>query len=121
MHFRSSTPTVRMDGGAGWTPVCVIALACLAGGMDTALAGPTSADQARQAVVGWVKSDASPLGAVIGGEFGDVQTFSDDADGPVYYVVNLKPSGFVVVPADDWVEPIIAFVAEGSYDPSVPW
>jgi hypothetical protein len=36
----------------------------------------------------------------------------------IYYVVYLDPSGFVVVPADDRIEPIIAFVERGIYDPS---
>ncbi|NLE60132.1 MAG: hypothetical protein GX616_17415, partial [Planctomycetes bacterium] len=35
-----------------------------------------------------------------------------------YYVVYLEPVGFVIVPADDEVEPIIAFVMGSVYDPS---
>ena len=35
-----------------------------------------------------------------------------------YYIVNLSPSGFVIIPGDDRIEPIIAFTSNGRYDPS---
>ena len=47
-----------------------------------------------------------------------METFTDN-DGPIlYYVVYLKPSGFVIVAGDDLIEPIIGFVPRGTYDPS---
>ncbi|MHC4866126.1 MAG: C10 family peptidase [Planctomycetota bacterium] len=36
----------------------------------------------------------------------------------LYYIVYLEASGFVIVPADDLVGPIIGFVERGTYDPS---
>ena len=33
-------------------------------------------------------------------------------------MVYLNPAGFVIVSADDMVEPIIGFLPEGQYDPS---
>ena len=36
----------------------------------------------------------------------------------LYYVVQLDPSGFVILPADDLVDPIVAFSAAGSFDAS---
>ena len=33
-------------------------------------------------------------------------------------MVYLAPSGFVVVPADDRADPVIAFAPAGRYDPS---
>lgn len=43
----------------------------------------------------------------------------DGADGQAaYYIVYTNPKGFVIVPADDEVEPIIGFSPDGTYDPS---
>ncbi|HUT31140.1 MAG TPA: C10 family peptidase [Sedimentisphaerales bacterium] len=81
-------------------------------------AKPVNAGQARKTVRGWLNASPKPLGAALGSQIAGVDTFTGDAGEPVYYVVYLAPSGFVVVPADDLVEPIIAFVASGSYDPS---
>jgi hypothetical protein len=54
----------------------------------------------------------------LGQQVVNVKTFSDANEQPIYYVVYLEPSGFVIVPADDLVEPIVAFVDNGLYDPS---
>ena len=82
------------------------------------LAAPKTADDAKQMVAGWLKRDPRPLGALLGQRVKDVQTFKDVKGEPLYHVVYLDPSGFVIVPADDMVEPIIAFVPTGRYDPS---
>lgn len=58
------------------------------------------------------------MGAPLGGQIKEVQTFNDNAGNPAYYVVRLNPAGLVFVPADDLVEPIIGFLSEGVYDPS---
>lgn len=81
-------------------------------------AAATTADQAKSAVTGWLKSNPQPLGAVIGQEVGKVDTFRDESGAPLYYVVNIKPTGFVIVSADDRIEPIIAFASKGTYDGS---
>ncbi len=81
-------------------------------------AEPTTAYQAEKVVAGWLKTTAEPLGTALGREVTNVETFTDDADEPIYHIVYLDPSGFVIVPADDFVEPIIGFVETGSYDPS---
>jgi hypothetical protein len=47
-----------------------------------------------------------------------VDTFNDQAGDPVYYVVYLEPSGFVIVAADDLVEPIVGFASAGHFDSS---
>ena len=78
----------------------------------------TTAAQARAAVAGWLKQDGKPFGANMGGEIKAVKTFTNDAGENTYYVVELQPAGYVVVPADDQVEPIVAFSASGIYDPS---
>ena len=55
----------------------------------------------------------------IGGQIQKVDTFVDGTAEPLYYVVYLEPRGFVILPADDLIEPIIAFARQGEYDPSL--
>jgi hypothetical protein len=56
----------------------------------------------------------SPLGSQID----SVETFTDANSQPIYYVVYLRPNGFVIIPADDEIEPVICFAQAGSFDPS---
>jgi hypothetical protein len=81
-------------------------------------AKPVSAEKAQQAVTGWLKADARPLGAALGRQLRKTDSFSDEQGQVIYYVVYLQPRGFVIVPADDTVEPILAFAESGIYDPS---
>jgi len=98
--------------------VCLAALAVMLWCAAGVTAAPTTATQAQNAVTGWLKVSRTPLGTALGGQIARVDTFTAEAGEPVYYVLYLEPSGFVVVPADDRVEPIIAFVEHGTYDPS---
>ena len=79
---------------------------------------PTTAAQAKDAVIGWLKTDRSPLQTSLGQQVKRAETFSDAAGTPLYYVVYLVPEGFVIVSADDHVEPIIGFAPRGEFDPS---
>ncbi len=81
-------------------------------------AAPTSQEQARQLVKGWLNVEPQPLNAELGQQVLRVETYSDSQGRAVYYVVYLEPSGFVIVPADDLVEPVICFSSEGTYNPS---
>ncbi|MHC4123532.1 MAG: C10 family peptidase [Planctomycetota bacterium] len=83
-----------------------------------ATAAPTTAQQARKVVEGWLRADMQPLGATLGRKLIKVETFSDDNGQPIYYVVYVQPSGFVIVSADDLIEPIVGFADDGTYDPS---
>jgi hypothetical protein len=78
----------------------------------------TTAHEAEMAVKGWLKLDPQPLGAALGQEVTRVDTFTDEDGEAIYYIVNLEPSGFVIVSADDLVEPIIGFTEEGTYNSS---
>ncbi len=95
--------------------ICLLALLL---GVTGAWAKPTTPDQARNVVLNWLVKDAVPLGAHMGRQIKEVQTFSDQAGNPAYYVVYMDPAGLVFLPADDLVEPIIGFLPEGQYDPS---
>jgi alpha-tubulin suppressor-like RCC1 family protein len=79
-------------------------------------AAATTPKQAAAAVEGWLKSQANHLGTPLG-RVKSVKAFKEDGS-TVYYVVKLASSGFVIVAADDWCEPIVAFAPAGTYDPS---
>jgi hypothetical protein len=69
-------------------------------------------------VQAWRQMDAAPLKSSLGKAISEVHTFRDTAGTDLYHVVYLSPAGFAIVPADDLVEPIIAFSSEGAYDAS---
>lgn len=94
---------------------CLFVLLFMAGG----LCGESVASrQAEAAVVGWLKTDPAPLGARIGQTVRKTETYKGNDGLPLYHVVYLDPQGFVIVAGDDGVEPIVAFVSDGTYDPS---
>jgi hypothetical protein len=95
--------------------IWLLAAALLA--VSGAWAKPTTPEQARTLVLNWLGLDAAPLGARLGRQIKQVQTFYYEG-APAYYVVDLKPQGLVLVPADNLVEPIIAFLPSGKFDPS---
>jgi len=81
-------------------------------------ARPVNVGQARRLVKNWLEADPRPLGARLGGAISKVDTFTDDAGQVLYYALYLEPSGFVIVAAEDLVEPIIAFAERGRYEAS---
>ena len=93
-------------------------LACFLWFAGKAIGALVNADTASATVKGWLQLDRTPLGERLGTDVQSVQTFRDKSGAPLYHVVNLKPSGFVIVSADDQLEPIIAFVSQGHFDPS---
>jgi hypothetical protein len=68
--------------------------------------------------MGWLKASPQPLGTALGRQVTEIKTYTDDGGNPLYYIVYLQSNGFVIVPADNLIEPIIGFVPEGFYDPS---
>jgi hypothetical protein len=105
----SATITVRLV-------ICLLVAVLLA--VSAAWAKPTTPHQAKNVVLNWLGKDAVPMGTPLGRQIKAVQTFTDAAGNPAYYVVYLNPAGLVFLPADDLVEPIIGFLPEGQYDPS---
>ncbi len=78
----------------------------------------TTPQEARLVVAGWLADGVEPFGMQLGAEIANVETFTGGAGEPVYYLVRLSPTGFVVVSADDLVEPILAFADAQDYEPS---
>jgi hypothetical protein len=96
--------------------IAVFVVLLLYGGL---WARQTTEYEAQMVVTGWLKVNQQPLGAVLGRQVKDIETCIGDDNMPAYYIVNLEPSGYVIVSADDRIEPIIGFAAEGSYDYSL--
>lgn len=75
---------------------------------EKAVAAPVTPEQAETVVKGWVFASNVRLGTEMGGSIEGMEIF-EDRSGPLFFVVYLKPSGFVIVPADDRLEPITGF------------
>ena len=83
-----------------------------------AAGAPTAARHAESAVEGWLAAERAPLGTALGQHVKRTETFKDAAGTDLYHVVYLNPKGFVIVAADDLIEPILGFAPNGTYDPS---
>ena len=101
---------------------CQRAAVCLLLWSMRCIASPLPTDYVTEMVAGWLATTDSPLGTPMGDEIESCETYRDAAGTPLYHVVNLKPDGYVVTPASNGIEPIIAFVASGRYEavPSNP-
>ena len=104
----------KMRAGTRFTTVLALMLLLLCpGGL---WAKPVGRDKARDAVKGWLKTSPQPLGAGLGRQIERIETFAGEGGQALYYVVYLQPAGYVIVPADDCVEPILCFVEAGAYE-----
>lgn len=113
------SPSPRQRGCAGALKKLVILL--LAVGLlpvSVALARPTTPGQAQRLAQHWRAREGRPLGTPLGSQPKEIQTFRDSSGAILYYVIYLAPDGFVIIPGDDLVEPIIAFAPHGVFDPS---
>ena len=81
-----------------------------------AQANPVSKETATQLVQGWINSSSKPLG----NDIDRVEPVSTTEGQTLYYVAYLKPQGYVVVSADDSIEPIICFSAGSHFDATGP-
>jgi len=70
---------------------------------------PKSDKQAAALVQRWLKKNPKPLESKIAADIDYVETDIDDTGAPLYYIVHTKPRGFIIVAADDLIEPIIGF------------
>jgi hypothetical protein len=103
----------RLPGRCG-----AIALACSLFSSGAAVAAPVAAGAATSAVQGWLHQHRRPLGAPLSVQIKSTETVKNAAGEALYHVVRLDPAGFVILPADDRVVPIVAFSATGSFDPA---
>ena len=75
----------------------------------------TNAAQARIIVQQWLKTNPSPLSETMSVQISSVTAYFGADSTPLYYVVALRPAGYVIVSAEDRIEPIIAFAPHGVY------
>lgn len=76
------------------------------------------ANHARKVVRGWLKQMRNKPLNIQMGQVAKIDTFAGIDGRPLYHVVYINPSGFIIVPADDEIEPVIGFSSAGQYDPS---
>ena len=70
-------------------------------------------EQARIVVENWSTKNPNPMNSAIGQVIEEIRYYQGEHYGnPGYYVVFLNPNGWVIVPADDTFEPILAFGAD---------
>ncbi|MCL5270191.1 MAG: C10 family peptidase [bacterium] len=93
-------------------------LLALTAASPRATADPVSETDARAAVDAWLRLDAHPLGAALEGKIAGFVPYTDAKGLTFYYVASLDPEGFIIVSADDLIDPVIAFSREGTFDPS---
>ena len=95
----------------------VVYLSMVAGLLLAAIpveAAPVDTDIAAFAARGWLLSD-NRLATTCGRQIGDVATVAGDDGSPLYHVVQIEGGGFVVLSADDELEPIVAFADAGLF------
>lgn len=73
---------------------------------------------AETAARNWIHSAVSPLGTRMGKGVSGIQSFSDVDGTPLFHLVALDGGGFVILSADDGVEPVLAFSDKGTFSPS---
>ena len=89
---------------------------------ESAHTAPVSAKRAEKVAYAWARSSQNHLGKPMKRTSRQVDTFTDDDGEEMFHVIHLDEGGFVVLPADDEIEPIIAFASEGALeaDPENP-
>jgi hypothetical protein len=100
--------------GAG----CLAIVFCVLAFLQPARSAPVPADAAVSAVQGWLRQDRRPLGSPLSARIKGAESVKNTNGEALYHIVQLDPSGFVILPADDSVDPVVAFSAAGSFHAS---
>jgi len=95
----------------GVASVAILVTALLQG---EALAAPITAEQAKKGMAKWIRArPAAHIQAKLSAAAG-VRTVSSTDGQHLFHIVNLEEGGFIVTPADDRIQPVIAFSDSGS-------
>lgn len=78
---------------------------------------PVHRNQAEKAARGWLKENARPMDRFISDRPVSCDPILDEDNRELCFVVHLDPEGFIVLSADDEINPVIAFSATGFIDP----
>jgi hypothetical protein len=103
-----------VHAGQPWWLALIALVSFVLGGPLGLRAAPVSADQALDAVTGWLQWTPAPMGRRTGTP-ARVSTVVDANGQPRFHVVDLEPSGFVVASADDEFETVLAFSHEDRF------
>jgi hypothetical protein len=79
-----------------------------------ASAAQVSRDTAARAAAGWLARNPAPMGRAAGSAGPMAASLNEKGD-PLFYVVDLEPTGYVIIAADDEVEPVLAFSSESNF------
>ena len=79
------------------------------------LADAVSENDVKKMATGWLKISTFVNGVQMSRGIGSVQAIPDKSGNTLYYVVQLKPEGFLLVSADDQLSPVISFCKAGQY------
>ena len=86
--------------------------------VEKAWCKPKNIEQAKKIAKNWRLSEKAPLNSSLGHNVKDAVTYSDETATLLYHIIYLETGGFIIVSADDLIEPIIAFSSSGTYDSS---
>ena len=93
--------------------LCAVAFVCILlipGGGDKAWGAFVNIRQARNVATSWILKDSNPMKNGMGHKVREVLVYSGGIHGnPGYYVALMEPAGWMIIPADDAFEPILAF------------
>ena len=82
-------------------------------------ADPITAVQAERVVESWLSVDSNPLNTGISQSIGDVMAYPGiDGITNAFYVITMRPAGYVIVAADDLAGSIISFSSKGTFKPT---
>jgi hypothetical protein len=98
---------MRFSGILSFRKAAIVSLYLLSSSL--LLAVSVQQNQAAQAAAGWLKQNPAPMERNISKNTGSIQAFANQDGRILYYVQPLQPSGFVILSADDEIEPVIAF------------
>lgn len=93
-------------------------LGCVSWWAPFAWGAPVTAGHAETATRKWLAICPRPMERQISQQIAQVRPYAGPDGETAYYVVSLKPAGFVILPADDLAGPILCFSTTGFYDPS---
>ena len=71
-------------------------------------------DRAQRAAQGWLRSDNQLWGADLDRRIGKVIPYPGGQKEVIYYIATLEPQGFLILPADDRMEPVVCFSQAGA-------
>jgi uncharacterized repeat protein (TIGR02543 family) len=94
---------------SGFAVACFLVLSC------SAFAAPVAVGTAVGAARGWLHHDPRPLGVRLPSKVKIAEEVKSAAGETLFYAVQLDPSGFVIIAADDSTDPVVVFTGVGAF------